>query len=88
MKKKVLVTRKLLQFNEDRLKELYDVKLNPIVCDLSLHHLRELWKNRKIVYKSPSSFSCNVFTIFSDLGCLFLVVLLVDVFLRIKLPFG
>ena len=29
MKKKVLVTRKLLQFNEDRLKELYNVKLNP-----------------------------------------------------------
>ena len=27
--KKILVTRKLLQFNEDRLKELYNVKLNP-----------------------------------------------------------
>ena len=26
--KKVLVTRKLLQSNEERLKELYDVKLN------------------------------------------------------------
>ena len=26
--KKILVTRKLLQSNEDRLKELYDVKLN------------------------------------------------------------
>ena len=26
--KKILVTRKLLQLNEDRLKQLYDVKLN------------------------------------------------------------
>ena len=26
--KKILITRKLLQSNEDRLKELYDVKLN------------------------------------------------------------
>ena len=26
--KKILVTRKLLKSNEDRLKELYDVKLN------------------------------------------------------------
>ena len=26
--KKILVTRKLLQSNEDRLKEIYDVKLN------------------------------------------------------------
>ena len=26
--KKILVTRRLLQFNEDRLKTLYDVKLN------------------------------------------------------------
>ena len=26
--KKILVTRKLLQSNEDRLKELYDVRLN------------------------------------------------------------
>ena len=26
--KKILVTRKLLQFNEDRLKKIYDVNLN------------------------------------------------------------
>jgi len=28
MKKKILVTRKLLKENEDKLKELFDVKLN------------------------------------------------------------
>ena len=37
--KKILVTRKLLQSNEDRLKDLYDVKLNSnVLASLKYEH--------------------------------------------------
>ena len=30
----------------------YDLKVAPVVCDLSLHIMREFWQNRKITYRA------------------------------------
>ena len=34
----------------------YDLNVDPEVCDLSLHIMRELWQSRKITYSSPILF--------------------------------
>jgi len=34
----------------------YDIKVNPTVCDLSLHNMRALWQNRKLGYSPPPAY--------------------------------
>ncbi len=41
---------------DNKVLKQYDIKVNPTVCDLSLHNLRELWQNRKLGYSPPATF--------------------------------
>jgi phenylalanyl-tRNA synthetase beta chain len=41
---------------DSKILQQYNLKINPTVCDLSLHNLRELWQNQKLVYSSPPAF--------------------------------
>ena len=41
---------------DNKVLQQYNLKVNPTVCDLSLHNLRELWQNKKLVYSSPPAF--------------------------------
>jgi len=38
---------------ENKVLKQYDIKLNPMVCDISIHNMSELWKNRKFGYSPP-----------------------------------
>ncbi len=41
---------------DSKILQQYNLKVNPTVCDLSLHNLRELWQNQKLVYSPPPAF--------------------------------
>ncbi|MDP6853112.1 MAG: phenylalanine--tRNA ligase subunit beta [Candidatus Marinimicrobia bacterium] len=46
----------VLGIPENSILKQYDLKRAPIIADLSLHSLRDLWKNRKQSYTSPPQF--------------------------------
>ncbi|HIG51675.1 MAG TPA: hypothetical protein EYQ17_05335 [Candidatus Marinimicrobia bacterium] len=41
---------------DNKVLEQYDIKVNPTVCDLSLHNMRTLWQNRKLGYSPPPAY--------------------------------
>ena len=41
---------------DPKLLKAYDLNVVPAVCDLSLHIMRDIWKNRKTAYKTPAAF--------------------------------
>jgi len=41
---------------DNKVLKQYDIKINPTVCDLSLHNMRVLWQNRKLVYSPPPAY--------------------------------
>ena len=41
---------------DSKILQQYNLKINPTVCDLSLHNLRELWQNQKLVYSPPPAY--------------------------------
>jgi len=41
---------------DSKILQQYNLKVNLTVCDLSLHNLRELWQNQKLVYSPPPAF--------------------------------
>ena len=41
---------------DNKVLEQYDIKLNPTLCDLSLHNMRTLWQNRKLGYSPPPAY--------------------------------
>ena len=41
---------------ENRILKQYDINVAPLVCDLSLHIMRDLWQSRKITYRAPIPF--------------------------------
>ena len=41
---------------DNKVLEQYNIKVNPTVCDLSLHNMRTLWQNRKLGYSPPPAY--------------------------------
>jgi len=41
---------------DNKVLEQYDIKVNPTLCDLSLHNMRTLWQNRKLGYSPPPAY--------------------------------
>ncbi|SUZ50599.1 uncharacterized protein METZ01_LOCUS3453, partial [marine metagenome] len=41
---------------DNKVLKQYDIKVNPTVCDLSLHNMRTLWQNRKLGYSPPPAY--------------------------------
>ena len=41
---------------EPEVLKAYDFNLSPTICDLSIHIMRDIWQNKKMVYKSPVLF--------------------------------
>jgi len=41
---------------DNKVLKQYDIKVNPTLCDLSLHNMRTLWQNRKLGYSPPPAY--------------------------------
>jgi phenylalanyl-tRNA synthetase beta chain len=41
---------------DNKVLKQYDIKVNPMVCDLSLHNMRALWQKRKLGYCPPPAY--------------------------------
>jgi phenylalanyl-tRNA synthetase beta chain len=41
---------------DNKVLKQYDIKVNPTLCDLSLHNMRALWQNRKLGYSQTPAY--------------------------------